>query len=407
MQLGGIRYLILVSLAAFAAVTPDLSSNWRASAQTTSAQGETASRTVLGPNAVPGAGSVISTADQQNSQAPLGVNAPMFFSGRIVSEDGSALGNTAAIETVCNGSERIEAYADSKGRFSFQYGQVSPDVVQDASIASGDPRLGRFQTSRVSSRRWELTNCQLRARVPGFLSESVGLTPDGQNVGTIIVHRLGVVEGSVVSAVALAAPKDARKAFDKGEDDLRKGSPEQARKNFEKAVGLYPQYASAWQELGKLQIEAHQKDQARGSFAAAIKADPKFIEPYLGLAAIQANGQEWGDLLATTNRTLQLDPYDYPQAYFLNAVADFNMHNMDAAEKSAREAEKLDTRGRIPGIRRLLSAILLNRHDYAQAADQMRGYLRYAPESAATDEVRAQLFAIESAPAQSPQSPQN
>jgi tetratricopeptide (TPR) repeat protein len=400
MQLGGIRYLLLAFVAAFAAVTPDLSSSWRASAQTTSAQGGTASRTVLAPNAVPGAGSVVPTADQQN---PPGINDPIFFRGRVVSDDGSALGNNTTIETVCNGSNRIETYVDSKGRFSFQFGQAGPEVVQDASIAGGD----RLQTSRAGSRRWELTNCQLQARVPGFLSESVRLPPDGQNVGTIIVHRLGVVEGGVVSAVVLAAPKDARKAFDKGEDDLKKGSTEQARKSFEKAVGLYPQYATAWQELGKLQFGAHQEDQARDSFAAAIKADPKFIEPYLGLAAIQANGREWGGLLVTTNRTLQLDPYDYPQAYFLNAVADFNLQDMDAAEKRAREAEKLDAHGRIPGIRRLLSTILLNRQDYAQAADQMRGYLRYAPESPTADEVRAELSAIESATAQSPQSPRN
>ena len=47
---------------------------------------------------------------------------------------------------------------------------------------------------------------------------------DSPDVGTIFLHRLGNVEGRIVSAISLAAPKDARKAFEKGSDLARRKS---------------------------------------------------------------------------------------------------------------------------------------------------------------------------------------
>ena len=39
---------------------------------------------------------------------------------------------------------------------------------------------------------------------------------DNPDIGTIILHRLGKVDGLTVSVVSALAPKDARKAYEKG-----------------------------------------------------------------------------------------------------------------------------------------------------------------------------------------------
>ena len=92
----------------------------------------------------------------------------------------------------------------------------------------------------------------------------------------------------------------------------------------------------------------NQTEQARNSYAQALEADAKFIKPYLQLALISARENKWQEVADTTDRAIKLDPYDFPQAYFYNSVANYNLGKLDAAEKSAREAQKLDTAHRFP-----------------------------------------------------------
>ena len=78
---------------------------------------------------------------------------------------------------------------------------------------------------------------------------------DNPDLGTILMHREAPGEGSTVSATSLNAPKAARKAFEKGQELLKKNKPADAREEFEKAVQIDQVYAAAWCELGKLQVE--------------------------------------------------------------------------------------------------------------------------------------------------------
>jgi regulator of sirC expression with transglutaminase-like and TPR domain len=126
-----------------------------------------------------------------------------------------------------------------------------------------------------------------------------------------------------------------------------------------------------------------------------VEADPKFITPYLHLASIAVREQKWKEVVETTDRALALDPFDYPVAFFYNSVANYNLQNMEAAEKSAVEARKLDSQHRIPKIEHLLGAILAQRQDYAGAAEHMKSYLKFAPQASDADAVRKQLAEVE------------
>ena len=83
------------------------------------------------------------------------------------------------------------------------------------------------------------------------------------------------------------------------------------------------------------------------------------------MLALQA--QKWQELADLTDKTVKLDPFDYPQEYFFNSVANYNMQHFDAAEKSALEAERLDTRHQYPKNSHLLGMILAMKKDYAGA----------------------------------------
>jgi tetratricopeptide (TPR) repeat protein len=245
----------------------------------------------------------------------------------------------------------------------------------------------------------DMMNCDLRANLPGYRSEVVNLAGhrmfDNPDVGTILLHRMGNVEGNTISATSLAAPKDAKKAYDKGKEALKKKKPADAEKEFQKAVDAYPRYAAAWYELGLLQQNAKKNDDARKSYAAALAADPKYVQPYVQLSLLAAKDSNWQDLAEKSARLLKLDPVDFPHFYFLNSVANFNLKNFEAAEKSAVEAQKLDTKHVNPKIEQIMGLIMIEKHDYPGAAEQFRNYLQFAPSAPDAAQVRQQLAELD------------
>ena len=339
---------------------------------------------------------------------------PLFFSGKVMMDDGTPPPDSVTIEALCGGVARPQAYTDSKGRFSFEYGRNSL-VMADASTSGaggyggggggygagmgnqrgtmgGNNTMGPMGGGALGERT--LANCELRANLPGFRSDVVNLaghrSMDNPDVGTIVLHRLGNVEGTTISATSLAAPKDAKKAFDKGRDALKKHKTADAEKNFQKAVDIYPKYAVAWYQLGVLQDQNKQPDEARKSFEQALAADSKYISPYMHLAMMAARNNDWKGVADTTGRALRLNPF-MPMAYFYNSVANYNLNNKDAAEKSVREAVKLDTGHQIPKANQLLGVILADKQDFTGAADELRTYLKFAPDAQDADKVKTQL----------------
>jgi hypothetical protein len=72
-------------------------------------------------------------------------------------------------------------------------------------------------------------------------------------------------------------------------------------------------------------------------------------------------------------------------------VANYNLRRLEAAEKSVRSAQRLDTRHAYPQIGRLLGDILALNRQYAEAAGEFRQYLELAPEAADAPAVRQKL----------------
>ena len=326
---------------------------------------------------------------------------PVFLSGKVVLDDGTPPPELVRIEKLCGASPRPEGYTDSKGRFSFQL-DSSVGVFADAS----DSTLGGFpgqQRTSSNSRATEtsLSGCELRAILPGFRSDSVNLSMhrafDNPNVGTIVLHRIGGIEGTTISYASLNAPKDAARAYEKGREALKKEKQPEAEKQFRKAVELYPGYATAWYELGRLDEARNQPKEASENYRKSIEADPKFFSPYLSLSNITARSGDWAQTLDLTDRALRLNSIEFPQAYYYNAVANLNLRHLDEAEKSAREAEKLDTRKNFPKLNQLLAAILIEKQDYSGAAKSMRAYLDANPQAKDAVEVRARLAELDKA----------
>ena len=207
-----------------------------------------------------------------------------------------------------------------------------------------------------------------------------------------------------VASIGQTGPAEARRVFDQAEQAARENRTAEAVQGYERAVSLAPRFAEAWCRLGELQLNSHQLEAARKSLQAAMEADPDYAAPYGLLARLEHDTGDWKGLLATTERMMRIDPGENRLNYMYNAVANYNLHNAEAAERSIREAIRLDTGHEYPECWRLLGEMLRQRGDYAGAAAQYREFLRFAKPGPETDAVRARLADVEKrppAPAQS------
>jgi hypothetical protein len=105
--------------------------------------------------------------------------------------------------------------------------------------------------------------------------------------------------------------------------------------------------------------------------------------------------KKWQEAADTTSKLTRLDPVDYPQAWMFNAISNQNLHNIDAAEESARAAVKADTEHQFPRCEYILALILAEKHQYAAALPLMKSYVKRAPNAGDAETVRKQMSEIE------------
>ena len=221
--------------------------------------------------------------------------------------------------------------------------------------------------------------CDLRANLAGFRSDSISLAGrrnlDDPNVGTITLHSLANYEGLTTSATSSLAPKDAKKAFENGLQAAKKSKMDEAQTDFLKATDIYPRYASAWFELGLVYEKRKRIPEAREAYAKSIGADSRYVNPYAQLFMLSFAEKNWEDVARITNQVMHLNPYDFPESLYYNAVANSQLMRLDIAEKSAREAIQLSATQN-PKVFYILGVILTKKQDYKGAAENLRTYLK-------------------------------
>jgi Tfp pilus assembly protein PilF len=338
-----------------------------------------------------------------------------FISGRVAFDDGAPLNSDIAIQRVCGTNTRVEAHTDSKGRFNFQLGN-NPGVIQDASVPNDDSGARGALTPVSATPTSSLTNstleqsgaalterslnmCDLRAVYPGYRSDKFSLANrkalDNPDVGTLILHRLGAAPGSTISLSSAMAPKPAQKAYERAIQQADKGNVEAAEASFTRAVDIYPQYASAWYEMGRIRQSRNRPTEAKEAFLRATKADPKFASPYDRLAQISSQEGNWTDAITYSSEAIALDPIALPSSWFYNALGHWSVRQFEDAGKSAQETLKLDSSHTFPMAELILAASFAGRSDYTSEMQHLRAYLAIVPDGKNSARVRERITDLE------------
>jgi tetratricopeptide (TPR) repeat protein len=306
-----------------------------------------------------------------------------YLIGKVMVTGGALPWDPITITVTCAGKIHSTADADPKGGFEIAATAKTATLGVDSS-----------KTKPVS----EFVGCTVTAVLPGFTSSTITIAnrniDDGTDIGTIKLSREDGAPGAAVSSTTASAPKEAAKAFEKARSEWQEQKPDRAQHDLEKAVQIYPQFAEAWYQLGKLQQVSSPKD-AGNSFAKAVVADPKFVPPYEHLVPIAAQAGKWQEVADDTAREVELNPRGTVQIWYFNALANYKLNKKDVAEASAVKALAMDPLHTQPNTEQLLAVILADKQDYAGALAHLRSCLTYLPSGPNTDLVKQQVAQLE------------
>ena len=191
---------------------------------------------------------------------------------------------------------------------------------------------------------------------------------------------------TLVSARYYAIPKKARKEYEKGVEQLfEKRNYDLSVVHFRKAIELYPDYYEAYSSLGIALLDLKNLDEAKTCFLKSIELNDKNAQPYFALGGLYNSQQHFGQAEEILLKGVAVDGRAW-QGHFELGKAYWGMGNWARAEEHALRAQEI-YQG-FPSLHLLLANIYLRKQAYPQALTALDTFLKLAPNSPMSVEVR-------------------
>jgi tetratricopeptide (TPR) repeat protein len=208
------------------------------------------------------------------------------------------------------------------------------------------------------------------------------------------------VHSPTVSAARLEVPSKASSEYQKACGAFKDKRLSAAEDAVRKAIGLDPNYAAAWVVLGQVLAAQNKANDGRQACSQAMTVDPTYVPPYICLADFAAKENNWDEVSRLSTRALQLDPVSDVYAFYFTADAEYHLHHILKAETDALSAVRLDVWHHLPQVHRLLARIYEMKGDSHAEMAQVKEYLKQAPNSDDSAEMKSLLAQLEAGPAQ-------
>ena len=321
---------------------------------------------------------------------------PIILAGKVIIEGAEGLPEPVVIRMGCGTQSLPQIYTDRRGRFSFQ-----PSCNPVLAMSDASARTAFFGTPGAPMRAGRgglnLSHCWLYAEFPGHRSDRLwlGMTRPMSHVkvGTITLRRIGGTTGDSVSFTTLTAPKKARKAYEKAARALRSVEEPNYAKAIpllERAVELHPEFAAAWEALGRARQGLGDTGSAREAFERSIEIDDRFLKPYPPLIEMAVADKDWTELESLTDRYLAMSPGSMEYRFY-SSFAALETGNLSKAELMV---DMIDNAGEMddwPMSYLVLAEVHTLRREFKQAAMLYETYLGTFPKGRYSEHVKRTL----------------
>lgn len=263
-----------------------------------------------------------------------------------------------------------ETFTDSIGNFEFR------------AVPNGTYEIVVWETERFAT---EIERIEVFGRTARVFTQNIFLREKERPLserpaeGTISLARLSA-----------AIPKEARKAYEQGVKESRKGNPQKAIPHFQRALALYPQYLQALNDLGVQYLRLNQLAEARAAFEKALELDPRAAHPRVNLGFLHLLQREYEAALNHLKSAVALDPSNW-SAHMLYGVALMQTGDLERAQNELEKALSLGSPPASSIARLHLANLFLRRGDYASALEQSEKYLQEVPSAPNAEQVRERV----------------
>jgi len=228
-------------------------------------------------------------------------------------------------------------------------------------------------------------------------SESVMVDQDGTRMVFVRVKTKasGVAStgtsgsGPVTSAAQLRIPQDARKAFEKGLSAWQKKDYQKAADAFEKAVTVYPEYDTAYNNLGVMYAHLNQPEKALAAFEHSVQLNDKNPDADRNLARMLLRQKDFARAEELLKKSLAVQPLN-PGSLTMLSIAEIENGKIDEALSDARKVHDIPHEGY--AVSHFVAGQALERkHQYQDASAEYVVYLRESPNGPEVQQVKNAL----------------
>ncbi len=205
----------------------------------------------------------------------------------------------------------------------------------------------------------------------------------------------------VTSAAELRVPSDARKAFRKGMEAWDAGDFPKAAEQFEKAVASFPEYDSAFNNLGVMYIRMNRPEKARAAFERSVALNDKNADADRNLARMLLDEGNFTRAQELLKKSLVVEPLN-PVTLTLLCASQMETGDFDAALATARKVHQLPHEG-YPLAHYVAGQALEHEGRKQEAYTEYETYLHEAPAGPEAPQVRSALARLTAANQPSPQ----
>ncbi len=197
---------------------------------------------------------------------------------------------------------------------------------------------------------------------------------------------------TVTSAAELRVPQNASKAFDKGMAAWQNKDYQKAATEFEKAVAAYPEYDSAYNNLGVMYAHLNQSDKAMAAFKRSVELNDKNADADRNLARMLLRQKDYPHAEELLKKCLAVQTPDAATLTML-AIAEIEDGQVDDALRDAQKVHTLPHEG-YAVAHYVAGQALEDKRQYPQARAEYETYLKESPNGPDAAQVKSALAGL-------------
>jgi len=262
-------------------------------------------------------------------------------------------------------------------------------LVIDERVTGAD---GRFEFRNVGRGPYIVA-----VRLEGFVDEEISVNIVGPNyrefVSVTLRPTTGTTDaiGTTLSVAEYQIPREARREYEQGLRDRKRGDCAKAVGHFEKAIGVYGKYGEAFDALGSCLKQLGNLEKAEESFQKAIEYKAS-IYASMNLADLYEERKQFDEADSVLRQSLAKHPGE-GDLYFGIARIHLDRGELKDAEQAGLQAHARVHRS--ADVHLLLGKIYLRLRRYPDLVTQLETYLVENPKGSVADQVRRSLLELQ------------